>query len=126
MEFLTTAAYPANPALDRSKCISILCKQCLKSLCNAWSIGSLIVEKSDDHSLIILYLQYLIKVSECREWENNYGFDRRVEIDSISLTFQRIHSLKIISCETRSTELCVRGWRRDFWIKGYVLSPGTN
>jgi hypothetical protein len=97
---LKTAMYFANPELDGSRCISASTKLCLKSLSNVVSIGSLIMEKSDDHSLIILHPERFVNVFRRTGWENNYGIDRSVENDSISLIFQRVHSLKIISCET--------------------------
>jgi hypothetical protein len=117
MKVLTTATCLANSELDHSKCISILSKLCLKYLLNVVSLGFLIVEKYGDHSLITLRSERLVNAFECTGWENNYGIDRRVETDLISLTFQKVHSLEIISCESRSSELCVRGWRMYLWIR---------
>jgi hypothetical protein len=83
-------------------------------------IGSLIMEKFDNHSMVILYPECLVKIFERTGWDNNYGIDHKVEINSISLIFQVVHSLKIISCETRSPELCVRGWLMYLWIRRYL------
>jgi hypothetical protein len=119
IEVLITAMYLANPELDRSKCISILSKLQLKSLYNIISIGFLIIKKSGNYSLIILYPECLVNIFERTGWENNYGIDRRVEIDSINLIFQAVYSLKMISCEIRNPELCVRCWYMYLWIKRY-------
>jgi hypothetical protein len=116
----TIARYLANPELDRSKCISFLTKLCLKPLFHVMGIGSFIMAKSDDHSLIILHSEGLVHVFDWTGWENHYGIDRRVETKSISLTSQGVDSLRIISCETRRPELCVRGWRMYLWIRQHV------
>jgi hypothetical protein len=55
MEVLTTEPYLYNPELNRSKFINMFTKQCLQSVCNVTSIGSLIQEKFDSHFLTILY-----------------------------------------------------------------------
>jgi hypothetical protein len=107
MKLLTIAMYLTNPELNYANCINILSKIYLKSLCNVVSIDSLIIEKSDDHSSIIFHPEYLVNIFEHTGWENNYGIDCTIEIDSINLTFQEIRSLKIISSETRSPKLCI-------------------
>jgi hypothetical protein len=113
---LTTAPYLANPELPLSKCVNILSELCLKSLCKLVSIGLLITEKSNGHPLIILHYEHLVNAFKRTGWENKDGINRRVKIDSISLTFRGFDALMIISHEIRSFELCVQGWRI-----GYLL-----
>jgi hypothetical protein len=50
-----TAAYLCNPELDCLKLIIIFSKLCLQSGCNLADIGSLVLEKFDDHSLIMVH-----------------------------------------------------------------------
>jgi hypothetical protein len=90
----------ANPELIHSKSISIMSKLCLKFLYNVVSIDSLIMEKSNDYSLIIHYLQSIITIFQRTGSENNSGIDRRVESNSLTLIFQKVYSRKIISYET--------------------------
>jgi hypothetical protein len=92
----------------------------LKSLYDGVSVGSLLMEKPDDHSLIIPCHERLVNIFEHTGWGNNSGIDRRVETDLINLTFQTVYSLKIISYEARNLELCMRGWRMYLWIRQYV------
>jgi hypothetical protein len=75
-------------------------KLCLKFLYNVVSIDSLVMEKSDDYSLIIAYPQSIITIFQGTGSENNSGIDRRVESNSLTLIFQKVHSRKIISYET--------------------------
>jgi hypothetical protein len=107
MEFLKTATRLANPELDRLKCINILSKLCLKSLCNFPSIGPFIMKKSDPHSRIILHSQHLVNLFEHGGWRNNQRLKCRAEANSISLIVQAVYSPKMISRETRNPELCV-------------------
>jgi hypothetical protein len=57
MKVLTPESSLCNPELSRPKFINMFTKLCLKSVCNVESIGSLVPEKSDDHSLIMLYAE---------------------------------------------------------------------
>jgi hypothetical protein len=64
----------------------------------------------------VLHSEHIVNLCERTGW-NNYGIDRRVETDSTTLTVEGVHFLTIISCETRSPKLCVRGWRMYLWIR---------
>jgi hypothetical protein len=122
MEVLMTATYLVNPELNRSKYISFLSKLCLKLLYNVVSIGSLIMKKFDDYFLIIVHPKHFVNVFEYTRWENNYGIDGRVETDLTNLTFQGIYFPKLIFCETRNPENCVRGWCMYLWIRQYITT----
>jgi hypothetical protein len=55
VQVLTAASYLCNPESDCSKLIGMFDKLCLYSVYNLASIRSLIPEKFDNHSLIILH-----------------------------------------------------------------------
>jgi hypothetical protein len=57
VEVLTIEPNLCNPESNRSKFINMLIKLCLESVCNIASIGSLVPETFDDHSLMILHLK---------------------------------------------------------------------
>jgi hypothetical protein len=60
MEVLTTEGYLWNPELNSPKVIGIFTKPYLQSACKVVSIDSLVQEKCDDYSLIILHQKHTL------------------------------------------------------------------
>jgi hypothetical protein len=89
-------------------------KLCLKSVCNFVNADSLVPEKSDDHSLIILDLKRTLNERKSTKWENNYAASRILESDLIYLTFRTFHTLEINFRERRAPDFSLSG--RDMYL----------
>jgi hypothetical protein len=72
------------------------------------SIDSLVPEKFDDHSLIILHPKRTFNRFQSTKWGNNYAVSRILETSLIYLTFRRIRILEINFCERWAPDLS--GW----------------
>jgi hypothetical protein len=77
----------------------------LKYICSFVSIDSLVPEKSDDHSLVILRLKRSGHRLQNTKRENNYALSRTFEINLIHLAFPTFYALGPNFHETRATDL---------------------
>jgi hypothetical protein len=94
-----------NLELNHSKFVGMFSKPCLQFVCIIKSIGSLVQEKFNDHSLIMLHPKCRVNGFYGIKWANNYGVNRRVKTDLIYSTVRRVHPLEISLCEMRTPEL---------------------
>jgi hypothetical protein len=82
----------------------------LQYVCHVASIGLLVQQKSDDHSLIALHPKSIWKRFSERKWEKNCGVNRMLETDLIYSTFRMVHILETGLRETRTPELIAGSW----------------
>jgi hypothetical protein len=95
MQVLTAAPYLCNPELDCSKLISMFNKLYLQFSYNLAGISSLVPEKFDDHSLIIVNLKHTFNGLSSPDQEDHFLKSHTVESDLTYLAFRRVHTLDI-------------------------------
>jgi hypothetical protein len=118
-EVSTTEPYLDNPESDRSKCMSMFTKLCLKSVCNFIRIDSLVPEKSNARSLITPHPKLTFNGFQSTKWENNYAISRILETDFLCLFFRRVHALEINLRERWAPGLSMWPWGIELSIGRY-------
>jgi hypothetical protein len=95
MEVLTTEPYLSNPESNYSKFVDMFIKLCLKSGCDLVGIDFFVLEKSDDHSLIILHHKWNLNGFWRPGWKDNFFRERHSQIQFDLLTFRRLCTVEI-------------------------------
>jgi hypothetical protein len=105
MEVLTTEPYLSNPESNRLKFVCMFTELCLKSGCNSAGFGSLVPEKSDDHSLIIIHRKRTLNEFWRPEWKDDFLESDAAKSNLIYLTFRRLNTVEIYCHERQTLDL---------------------
>jgi hypothetical protein len=111
MQILTAAPYLCNPEVDRSKLTNMFSKMYLQSGCNLADIASLVPEKFDDYSLIMVYPKRIFNRFSAPDREDHLFKSDTVESNLIYSTFRRVQTVEICQSERRTPQPSWGDWR---------------
>jgi hypothetical protein len=108
---LTIEPYLSNPESNNSKFVVMFTKFCLKYVWNLVGFDSFVLEKSDDHSLIMFHHKRTLNGFWRPGWKDNLLESDTVKPNLIYLTFRRLHTVVIYCHEGQTLYLSAWGWR---------------